>query len=241
MKNFTILLIVLIFTKTLIAKDFTIGVATWVPFLFTETKEVKGISIDYVKELTKRMNVNLVIKKVPWARSLKMLKQGKLDAVVNMVETEQRKEYITFTSPPYAKLTTRFYIHKDNTDLIKKYTDLYKYRIGFVRNSAYFEPFNSDEKINKYGVNTESQLLAMLVKKRFEVIIGTDIQVDYEIAQKGYKPFITKASYMPSNDVLIRIGISNKSPFIKDLKTINKYTKEIVQEGLIEVYKEKYR
>jgi polar amino acid transport system substrate-binding protein len=222
------------------ARDFTIGVDTWVPFIFVNQNKFSGISIDYIRELTKRMNVNLVIKPIPWARSLKMLKYGQIDAVINMVETKERKEYITFTNPPYIELTTRFYIRKNGKDLIKNYEDLYKYQIGTVRGSAYFEPFNSDTKINKYGVTSEPQLLAMLAKDRFRVIIGTDPQVDYEIAQKGYKDIITKASYNPKNLVQIRVGISKKSSFIKDLDSINDYTKEIIEEGLIDKYRQKY-
>lgn len=240
MKKFAVLLILLILNKPIFSRDFTIGVDTWVPFIFVNENKFSGISIDYIKELTKRMDVNLVIKHIPWARSLKMLKYGQIDAVINMVETKERKEYITFTNPPYIELTTRFYIHKDSKNLIKTYEDLYKYQVGTVRASAYFEPFNSDKKIDKYGITTESQLLAMLVKKRFDVIIGTDPQVDYEIAQRGFKKFITKTSYTPKNRVLIRVGISKKSPFLKELDTINNYTKEIINEGLIEKYRAKY-
>ena len=240
MKLLSIFVFILTLNSSVFSKDFTIGVDTWVPFIFANNKEYSGISIDYVKELTKRMNVNLVIKTIPWARSLKMLKYGEIDAVINMVETPERKEYITFTNPSYISLTTRFYIHKDSEDLIKTYDDLYKYQIGFVRASSYFSPFDNDKKIPKYGITTESQLLAMLAKKRFKVIIGTDPQVDYEIAKKGYIDYIKQASYNPNNNVNIRIGISKKSSFIKELNQINNITKEIVSEGLIQKYKAKY-
>ncbi len=240
MKKFIILVVILILYKPVYSRDFTIGVDTWAPFIFAQTKDYKGISIDYIKELTKRMNVNLVIKKVPWARSLKMLEYGQLDAVINMVETKERKKYITFTSPNYIQLNIRFYIRKNSKVSIENYEDLYRYQVGIVRGSAYYYPFDTDNKINKYSITTEKQLLLMLAKKRFEVIIGTDPQVEYEMNEQGYSSLIKKAPYDPKHKTFIRVGISKKSPYIKELDVINKYTKEIVKEGLIEKYKNKY-
>lgn len=221
-------------------KTFTIGVGTWAPFIFADTDTINGISIDYIKELTKRMNKKLVIKKIPWARSLKMLREGNLDAVINMVETPERKQYITFTSPPYFKLTTRFYVKKDNKNILEKYEDLYSYTIGMVKDSAYFEPFNSDKNIKKFEGVSEAQILAMLEKDRFKIIIGTDPQADYEISIKNLSSKITQASYKPNNEVNIRVGISKKSPYAQQMEEINKHAQDILDEGLLDTYRAKY-
>lgn len=241
MKKIVYILLVIGFTcSDLIAKDFKIGVDTWEPFIFANEKEITGISIDYIKELTDKMGVNLVIRRVPWARSLKMLKSGQLDAVINMVKTKERSKYIVFTEPPYFKLTTRFYIKKGKNVKIEKYEDLYNYLIGTVKNSAYFERFDKDAKLKKFEGVLESQILAMLVKDRFKVIVGTEPQVDFEASKKGFSQLIEKASYKPGNEVLIRVGISKKSPFAKEIDNINRYAKEILESGIVDKFRDKY-
>ena len=241
MKKIVYILFVIGFTCSgLIAKDFKIGVDNWEPFIIVNDEKITGISIDYIKELTDKMGVNLVIRRIPWARSLKMLKSGQLDAVINMVKTKERSKYIVFTDPPYFKLTTRFYIKKGKNVKIEKYEDLYNYFIGAVKNSAYFERFDKDTKLKKFEGVLESQILAMLVKDRFKVIVGTEPQVDFEASKKGFNQFIEKAPYKPGNEVLIRVGISKKSPFAKEIDNINKYAKEILESKIIDKFRDKY-
>ena len=80
----------------------------------------------------------------------------------------------------------------------------------------------------------------MLGKDRVKVIIGTDCQADYEISKLGLTNEFEKAVYKPENNVDLYIAVSKKSPFIKEMKVLNEVIKNIIIDGKIKEFSQKY-
>lgn len=221
-------------------KELSISVDSWPPFRIINDKKYSGIDFDLWNEVSKRMNLKIDIKEYPWSRSLLNMKHGKVDAMSGVAKREERALYMHYISPSYYTCSTVFYVKKGNSHFVQKYDDLKKYLIGYVANSAYFSPFDTDKTLIKRSVTTEAQLIRMLAVGRLKVIIGTDCQVDYDIARMGYNEKIEKAIYKPNNNVDLYITISKKSPYAKHLDEINKTIKEIVEEGKVKEFAKKY-
>lgn len=226
-------------------KTLHVAVENWPPFIFANndiTKKITGIDIDILEEIAKRLDLKLKISQYPWSRSLLMLKEGKIDGITSIAQNQKRKKYVAYTSIPYYTLSTRFYVLKGNSNLIKKYEDLYKFNIGVVQNSLYFKQFDNDSEIKKTSVTREIQLLRMLDIKRFQVFIGTDAQVDYQVAQSQYKRKFEKAVYRPNNNVNLFIAFSRKSPFASrsNIKAFDKVILDLKKEGIIKKIAARY-
>jgi polar amino acid transport system substrate-binding protein len=168
------------------------------------------------------------------------MKLGKVDLMSGLAKRDERALYMDYIEPPYYKCSTVFYVRKGNSSLIKSYDDLKKYLIGYVDNSAYFEPFDSDKNLIKRSVTTESQLIKMLSVGRVKIIIGTDCQVDYDIKKLGLQDKIEKAEYAPGNDVDLYLGISKKSSYSNNINKISQTLREIIEEGKIKEFAKKY-
>jgi polar amino acid transport system substrate-binding protein len=234
--------ILFIITQTIYAKpvEITVGTDSWPPFRIHENPMSSGIDFDLWGEIEKRLNIRIKFKQYPWSRILHNLENGDLDAMSGLAKRAERELYMTYTSKSYFTCSTVFYMKKGEGHLIKKYEDLYKYPIAYVANSAYFSRFDNDEKLKKYSIYTEIQLIKMLANNRIKVIIGTDCQADYHISQFGLTNKFEKAHYRPNNNVDLYIAISKKSPFIKELKEVNKVIDEIIKEGKIKEFSKKY-
>jgi len=228
--------------STLLAKERELKVAidSWPPFRMIEKTTYSGIDFDVWRELAKRLNLKLKFIKYPWARCLFSMKTGQVDGMAGLARRAERKEYMYYTSPSYYICTTVFYVLKGQSSLIQKYEDLYKYHVGFVRDSAYFNRFDKDAKLKKYPVVKEIQLLQMLAAKRFDTFIGTDCQADYQIIQEKYKGVFEKATFKPGNDVQLYIAISKKSIYAKELSLFNETIRKIVEEGKVIEFANKY-
>ncbi|MBU2711639.1 hypothetical protein [Zooshikella harenae] len=98
---------------------------------------------------------------------------------------------------------------------------------------AYFLPFDKDSKIPKRGVGTEKQLLNMLGLNRIQLIVGTDCQADYEIAQSSYQHLFEKVSYRPNNNVKLHIAISKKSLYLDKIQAFQNALTALIKEGAI--------
>jgi len=219
---------------------FKVAIDSWPPFRMIENKKYSGIDFDVWNELGKCLKLKITFIKFPWARCLFSMKEGLVDGMAGLAKRADREAYMHYTNPPYYTCTTVFYVQKGKSSLIQKYEDLYKYQIGFVRDSAYFDRFDKDTKIQKYAVVKEYQLLRMLASSRFNAFIGTDCQADYQIIQEKYQNLFEKASYKPGNHVQLFIAVSKKSIFSKELSRFNETIKQIVEQGTVREFANKY-
>ncbi|WP_230413393.1 substrate-binding periplasmic protein [Zooshikella ganghwensis] len=206
----------------------------WPPFRMIHENTYSGIDIDLWNRIGQEMHLKVKYVRCPWGRCLRMMEEGLVDVMGGLAYRDERAEYMQYIYPAYYSCSTVFYRHKRNDINIKKYEDLYYYEVGFVIGSAYFYPFDQDSRIPKKGVGTEKQLLEMLALNRIQLIIGTDCQADYEIAQSSYRNLFDKVSYKPHNNVDLHLAISKKSPYFKRYKDFQETLIMLIKEGAIE-------
>ncbi|MCK5097074.1 MAG: amino acid ABC transporter substrate-binding protein [Desulfobacteraceae bacterium] len=224
-------------------KELFVVTETWPPFRISDKNsefQYNGIDLDLLKEIAERLKVTLKIERYPWARCLAYMKSGQADMITGLAYTSERAQYISYSHIPYYRVSPSFYLQKGKGHLVKKYEDLYQFTIGYSLNSAYFEPFNSDTALKKYGVPTEHQLIKMLANLHLEVIIGIDSNIEYDIAQLKMKNKIEKAHYLPGKKTDLYIGISKNSWFIHRYNELNQIVKELVETGVVEKIAQKY-
>ena len=217
-----------------------VATESWPPFRIHDEEGLQGIDFYVWEEIAKELNLDIKYTKYPWARILKNLKSGDVDVMSGLAKSKSRAEYIYYTTPAYYTCSFAFYIKKGNKNLIRKYEDLYNYSIGYVRNSVYFKRFDKDTKLHKHPVTAEIQLIEMLKRDRLDIIIGNDCQVDYEIKELGLQDIFEKTQFKPQYKSELYFVISKKSPFVKDIKRINKVIQRLVNEGKIKAYAKKY-
>ncbi|SON49791.1 transporter substrate-binding domain-containing protein [Vibrio tapetis] len=88
--------------------------ATWPPFSFiNEQGEPDGILIDLWREFGVQNEVVIEFKLTKWQTSLDLIKAGKVDVHAGLFESEQRREYMDFSSTINVPLATRLFVsHK---------------------------------------------------------------------------------------------------------------------------------
>jgi len=130
----------------------------WPPFRINSegTKYgFSGIDMDIIEGLEKELNIEIVVQRHPFARALEMIRTGEADLTPGIARTEKRSLFIAYVPTSYDVVTPVFYTQKDRGHLVQTYDDLYRFKIGYSLHSAYFEPFNSDDKLQKMGISTE--------------------------------------------------------------------------------------
>jgi polar amino acid transport system substrate-binding protein len=206
----------------------------WPPFrLKGESEDMTGIDIDLTRLLEKRLGVTIKIVRVPWVRALQMMRSGQADLMAGLARTAEREQFIYYCEPPYSAIRPAFYKLAGNAAQLNTYEDLRNYSIGFTRASVYFEPFDSDKELKKQSASTEEQLLKMLLGQRFDFLVGSDIQVDYEIKLQGLGNSIAKAAYQPDKTTPLFFGISRQSRFLKQAPELEKALAGLLNDGSV--------
>lgn len=213
----------------------------WPPFTIGEREPFRGIDVDIAKVIAQKIDRKLNIKYCPFKRCLLDMEVGAYDLQSGIAFNEDRAKYLDYIQVPYGDVSVAFYVNKNSAVALNTYEDLYHMTIGSVYASHYFEPFNSDTKIKKQEVYKESLLVPMLLNGRFDAMIGTSPNLEYEILNAGLKGFFKKAPFSPEDKVPLYFAISKKSPLMQFKTEIAAIIKELVESGQVQGFMSKYR
>jgi polar amino acid transport system substrate-binding protein len=222
------------------------AVFTAPPFMILDetdgSEALSGIDVDIVREVARRMKLNLRFVNCPWARCLRLLKDGHADLLSSAYKKPDREVFLNYFAQPYlSALPIAFYSKQSRNYSIEKYEDLYRFKnIGVLSGASYFERFDKDQKLSKYEVPTQDQLFPMLVHERFDLFAGYVPTENYRLIAEGYKGQVQRSKYEFSGQDAVYMAVSKKSPLAHRLKEFNLINDELTKTGFINQTIEKY-
>ncbi len=220
--------------------SFTLGVHhNSYPFEFIDNKSnLSGISSDYVKFITKQLNINLtVIEDNTWAQSLNALKDGKIDIMLSMVRTDKRAESMLFTKPyfelPSVVVTKKgsFYAESMNSLAFKK--------VGVITGHFFAELITQDyPNIELVYVSSVAEGLKWLDDDKLDAYIGVLPTINHQIDKDHYLNLII-ASFTPYQlqpSIAVRFGLEPLIPILnKALDSMDIKSKSIIANNWLAV------
>lgn len=178
MNNLLKILCLLIFSSTAATAEtipkFKIMTEDWVPYQFVEGSELRGISVDLMVELLKRVGSTQNrgdIQLLPWARAYRNLNKIENTILFSMTRTSERESLFRWVGPIFQN-TTFLIAAKKRHIKISSLEDLQKYVFGTIRDDA-SEMFliRSGLNFDAFERTSSSQTaLRMLNAGRFDMI-----------------------------------------------------------------------
>lgn len=140
----------------------------WPPYTFGKpgTSEAEGFTPELVREVFKLKGVEVKYVVVPYSRCMNMVKTGKAMACFNTNKNEENTpEYHWHATPIFDEGVSFFALSEvPGNNLTVK--DLEGSTVGVTQGYAYSPAFMRNEKIQKIAVNSDDQLLKMLIGNR---------------------------------------------------------------------------
>ncbi len=210
---------------------FVVATEYWPPFRIEQRSgRPGGIDPALMARVGELMGVDFVFRRMPWARCLESLREGRADAVTGLAYTDERAAFIAYVEPSYLSCAPRFFTRKGHGGEVQKYEDLRGYVIAYSRNSAYFEPFDSDATLQKLAVTDESQIIELARTGRAPLFVGTDCQVEYDLKRLGLEGLFEQTAYKPEGRIRLFIGVSRRSPLMERMAGLEKALQEVVRQ-----------
>ena len=118
----------------------------WAPFNFNQNGKASGYSIDYMNLLASKIGLSVdYISGYSWNDFIQMLKENKIDVMLNISKTDEREKFLNFTTP-YSKTVDTIFVRK-NVDNFKNLDDFNGKTIAVVKG------FYEEELLNRYYPN----------------------------------------------------------------------------------------
>ncbi len=185
-------------------------------------------SYDLLKEVAKRLDIEIKITLAPWKRVLRKIKTGACDGGFALFRNKDREKYGHFVGPLHYSSFVIF-VKKGNEFPYNKVDDLFgktlAKKAGFVISDG-FDNAVEKKKISLDTFYTAESLFVNLMSNKVDGFIGNAIVNRFRLAHSKYRDQIT---YLPKNVVKKKpayLVISKKS----EIKNKNQLIKKIQNE-----------
>lgn len=158
----------------------------WRPLEYQDNDgQFKGIAIDYLKLIEKRLGVKFEIEiNTTWAELVKKSKAREIDMFSCIAVTPDRKTYLTFTDP-YLSFPASIFTRND-APYVGEIKELAKEKVAVVDGYAFHELIAENyPEIDLVPVGSVPQGLEMLKKGDVSAFVGNLLVGSYYIASEG--------------------------------------------------------
>lgn len=192
-----LMFLTLLLCSNLSAKEFKFVSFEFPPLEYTgKDGNPTGIIVDVVINVMNELGHDVTIKIYPWARSLKMVKSGKADAIFTAYKNEERLVFLDYSKQVLAPQRVVFYKRKGaaidfDGDLLK----LKNNKIGVISTISYGNKFDSvRDQLNIDRGNKLVPNFRKLMVGRLDLIISNLYTAEIAIKENGFSNQVVRLS-----------------------------------------------
>ena len=169
------------------AEELRVAYTNYPPFAYTEEGKASGITIDLIRAVCQRLQIEPVFTHRPFARLLYDLRNGAVDCGANVFWAADREAYVYYT--PFSSIYEEMvvYVNRSTSVLPKSLDDLLGKKVGAVRGYHYGEGVLAKFKKNVVFVKDSHTLFKMLAEGRFDVALGNRYAGNAILEELGIK------------------------------------------------------
>ncbi|AFL73229.1 PAS domain S-box [Thiocystis violascens DSM 198] len=188
----------------------------WPPFNFHASGEPRGFSIDYMNLLAGKLGLQVDYQSGPsWNQFLERIRDKELDLMLNIVQTEERRQYLLFTEP-YA--TTPNVIVSRLDDPIQSIAELAGRTVALPKGFFYEDVLTREyPTIRRLPVADALASLKAVALGQADAALGRDAVLRYQIKKNLLTNLkITGELTISDPDIAhMRIGVRNDWPLLR--------------------------
>ena len=201
------------------------------PYFMVREDEVVGIDADLVREALKRLGCSLSLTKLPWARALRELRDGRVDMLSGAYRTPEREQYAHYSNVVGLVSPNLLFIRRPDEARfdLNGLRELLEsdFRLGAQINVSYSDEYSalvqkSDYEKNIQYVSRRESLWKMLARNRVDGVVASRLTGLYDIQDLGWAGSIAPSSLIVSNKPAFFVSskASVSSEFVADFDRV---------------------
>jgi polar amino acid transport system substrate-binding protein len=205
------------------------------PFDWREGETIQGAAVDIIVLIFKDLHIDVKPRFVgPWARVMLNLKEGEIDVMCGVYETDERKKFAEF-SVPFREDRISLFVWYQRQFRYQRWDDLRGKTFGDVIGASRGQDFDTWRKENAHVEYVKDNVgnLKKLEKGRIDCFVMSHDSGLVFVKRHGYEGRIIPLP-QPVRTHELRYAISKKSPFVKYLPHINQRLAELRADGTID-------
>lgn len=147
------------------------------PYRIFEGRQAGGLYFELLRAAADRVGWTLQIQEVPPARALMMMQKGDADAMVGLLRTAEREQYLHYSRVSLPAEIKAFYTRVDAPPL-RQLEDLQGLRVGVQRGKRYGNEFDAQTGLQRIELSDYRSAMAMVQHGRLDVVLMPERQGD---------------------------------------------------------------
>ncbi len=205
-----------------------------------DSKRLQGYAWDIFREAYHSMGYTINLKMRPWKRCLESVRQGNVDLVFPASWNNERDKIYDYSSE-HINLATyvAFYQSKQGAKAWQGLKSLKGKKVALIRGYTHGSEFDLSKAFEKFEVDSLSQVVTMMKKRRVDVFVGYQLVHGYQLKQMGKDTlfFTTKPFGFSKEHILTQKG-SQRGIYLMDVFGEGK--KKIDQNGKLKTIQNKW-
>ncbi len=202
-----------------------------------------GVYVEVVRELGRRLGVDVEMANCPLKRCMYMLEHGTADITIGYKDTQERRRYLHFLATPYRTRNADrvFYVIPDRGIEVRDYSDLSGLRIGVKLGAEYFERFDGDKMLIKAVVRDTETNFRKLTLGRVDTVLVPEDQGEAIVARLGMRHLVAKSPYRQLDLTPRAVAVSLRSPFAVRIDEFEQAMAAMARDGTLDaLYRRHY-
>lgn len=223
---------------------YLVGEASYEPLSFkTDSNEIAGISPEIIREVFKRMDVELKLELLPWAECTKMVQTGEADGLFSVSKAPESEGIYTYVPTPLIVDRTVLVVKGDS--LITFDGDLkrmHNYTLGTLIGSSILEPYTRGGTLTRIddSLSLEEALKKLTSHRGLDILVYSDLSIQFTAKQLNLSDKIQLLS-KPLSETPVHLAFTTK----KDMKDLaSKFDAELnkmIQDGTYDTILSSYK
>ncbi len=152
------------------------GDGEYPPNEFTENSKIKGVHVELIQAVLKKLKWTYKYESYPWSRAQIMAEKGDVDAISYISQNPERNKYLWFENSLLSESNFYFWILAKNKDKIFYDGDINKFAksissLGLIK-GFYYQDIIIKSPFNLEYSNNENTTLQKMLKERMPVYFG---------------------------------------------------------------------
>lgn len=214
MRSVWLLLFSILMSQPLLACEVRVRVSDFPPQYYqTSDGTWAGMGVELVEALLQRTNCSPIYVIAPWKRSLSSMRNGKLDIMLNLSITDERRDYIHFIGPMRDE-TILLVSNRLNPIVFSQISDIptYGQPVGVLQGAYYGEAFKEAAQSQAFSAHLyfsarNDLLMDMLMQNRLSGILEDKYSLAWLANQPKYENQLTIHDF-PINQDWVYFGLS---------------------------------
>ncbi len=187
----------------------------WAPYNFNINGEPQGFVVDFIKLLGRKLNLKIeFISGYTWNEFLNLIKEGRIDVISNIVNTDDRRAYINFTKPYMVSKKAIF----SNEAGLTHFSDLIGKKVA-VPKGFYIERY-LQKRYPEIKLKTYKDVLSCIVgvlNGEADAVVESYSVINYLLQKNDLKFKYMTLSEDKELQSELSIGVAKNKPILRDI------------------------